>query len=327
MVRQTRHKTGRAMSKSDKIKIVIIAAVTAAVGFVMSRAMIAVAAQANLYDALWLLGASVFFLTLLSLQAVAIASRKILAFALVAESLVVVVSFMGEASFVGVVISVMAAIVFIASGLRGQKDAQASVKIYFGKIIRVVAPLAVTAIALLFSYAYTMNVVSPDLNISEKGFNALLSPLGSALRKFIPEFELTMTFNKLMEAVILSDLPQLPAELRAAPREAKLQLLNESRGEVLRFVSEKLGVTARGADQVSEVLYRAANNKLSVIPEKWRQILPVGFGVLVFLTVRGLAFIINYLTMLLGWLLYRLLLAVGFFHVVSEQASKESVVL
>lgn len=308
-------------------KLIAIGAVISAAGFVMSRMIAAVAAQADISGVLVLAGVTALFLALWGIQSLAVASRKTLIALGIVESLAVIAPFVPNASFAGLAIVVVGAIMLVMSGLRGQKDAGASLKVYFGKTMRATAPLAISALALLFSYAYTATITGADLQVSRKGFDALVAPLTGTARGFIPGFDITMSVNKLMEAVALSDLPQLPAELRAMPREAKLQLIAQSRSDILNMVSDKLGVAVLGGDVVGDALYRAAKNKLLQVPERWHAPVIVGFGALVFLSVKSVAFIINYLAAAIAWLLFQLLLATGFIIIGLENVSKEIVVL
>ena len=117
--------------------------------------------------------------------------------------------------------------------------------------------------------------------------------------------------------------------LGAVPQEFRSQIETQVSSQVLDELvgglSNQLGIAISKGDSISEVAQRAINSKLSKIPETSRTPILFGFGLLVFLTVKGLGSLYTYAVRLIAWLLYKLLLAVGFFKIATESVNRETV--
>ncbi|MDP3901580.1 MAG: hypothetical protein Q8Q37_01220 [bacterium] len=67
------------------------------------------------------------------------------------------------------------------------------------------------------------------------------------------------------------------------------------------------------------------SDQLNTVPDAIKRGIVVGFGVLLFFGIKGIMFIVNWLAALVALLIYKLLLAVKFIKLTTEEVSKENI--
>lgn len=79
--------------------------------------------------------------------------------------------------------------------------------------------------------------------------------------------------------------------------------------------------------EITDLISKAAIAKLKSLPKIYRQLIAFSFGLLVFLTLKSLLFIINYLALFLAYVFYEILKSLGFFYIALESRAKEVIVV
>ena len=95
----------------------------------------------------------------------------------------------------------------------------------------------------------------------------------------------------------------------------------------LRGLAGNYGINFKNTETLSDVFYNFAMQKLNLIPDTFRNLIPVGLVLLIFLTIKGVAVFLRWFISGLAYLLYELALATGFARLTLESRSREIVVL
>jgi hypothetical protein len=253
-----------------------------------------------------------------------IKDKKILAAIFGASFLGVVFTSAKIFSFNYFIAAAVSFVILLVAGFRALGGAIGSLEIEIGRFGRLFIPTCVTALAILATFIYTSNFIGQDFTLSKESFRSLVSPLELIGKGAIANFSLDMSVPQLTRAILDANPP---AELRDIPRDVKEQFLRESEAQLLKTFSDALGVPVSRNDSVLDVLYRAANAQLVKIPEDLKTPALFTFGFLVFLTIKGFGLIFYYPIVLVAWLIYKLLLAIGFVRVEAVDVKKESLQL
>lgn len=122
---------------------------------------------------------------------------------------------------------------------------------------------------------------------------------------------------------VLTDLG--PAEY--VPPQAKNQIIAEAAKKVREDLEKSLNLKLSPNEPVSEAVYRVVKSFWSGFAPAFREALAAAVAVLVFFSLRGLAFVAVWLMRGLAWVVYRLLIAFGFARVASEMRAREFLIL
>jgi len=209
--------------------------------------------------------------------------------------------------------------ILLLAGFRAMSASGSSPNIEIGRFARVFVPLGISALAILAAFIYTSSFVGKDFSVPKESFRGLVAPLEAA-RSFLPGFSLDMTVPALIRVVLDANPPE---ELRGIPRDVKEQFLRESEAQLLKTISDALGVPVSRGDSVLDALHRAASAQIVKIPEDLKTPALFAFGFLVFLTIKSFGFIFYYPILLMAWLIYKLLITTGFAKVVEEDIKRE----
>lgn len=306
----------------SKIKIGILAAVTAVVAFAFGYALNGLLGGTILLPVVAAL-ASVFVL-LGILQAACVKGQLIYAGVLGIETIAFFAPLAGRFSQGILLAAVACYALLLTGGRRAQTSAANDLKISILRMSRVAIPTVATGIALFIAALYAAPLIGVEWKVTEKTIASITGPTEFALRRVVPDFSLAMSVGEVIDAVgnsgLVAGLGELPAEARAA-------LLAQSRGAILAQVSEAVGVPVTAGTSVRRVLTVLLSDWAGRIPEEWHTLIILLYGILLFSAIKGFAFLLGYPVQWAAWGLYELLLAAGFIHVASESVSKESIVL
>ena len=81
------------------------------------------------------------------------------------------------------------------------------------------------------------------------------------------------------------------------------------------------------AAALTDLIYQSTFRQFINLPPLYKNLGLAGVGLLVFLTLKGFLFIINYATAFLGQLIFKILKTAGFFVIETENMPKETIVL
>ena len=274
---------------------------------------------------------AVIFLIFFTLQTLFIKSLKI-------SSLVIFLSCVGLAAvfydIANSAILIGVALVFLAlfsGNINGVRELKNSLKISFWKINKTVLPKAVAAIFLFISivYIYGSSGTSEEFFISQQNFEKIiLSPSIIVAQKFYPEIDPSLTINELAVNLAKKQIEESP-KLNILPSTVKKIMINQAAGELESQIGEFLSIpeSAGKKSTISETIYETLKNKFNAFPKNLKSLILIGIVLTIFLTLGVLALPIRIIISFLAFIVYEILLALGFANVELEGRSKEIIIL
>lgn len=182
-------------------------------------------------------------------------------------------------------------------------------QIRFGKIAFRAAARASTALAILVTVIYLDSIDFKGPVLAKRTLSAMLKPAEPIAARFLPGFKLEASLAQL------------------ASRLASAEVQPQAAEQLTLLVKDWFGVTAKPQDTVLDIVYRATVGKLLALPVYMQNIILAAVGILIFLTIKGFSFIINWLAVFLGFVGYEVLRSAGFYKISLESRSKEVIVL
>lgn len=268
------------------------------------------------------------FLAVFLLQTLFLKSEKIINLILLLESLGMSVFFLGRLSLA--VLSAWLLLLFflwIAAG-SGKQELDNRLKINFFQVDRRTTYKAITALAVFVSIVYASANGFSQTGISEKGLEAFLKPAEPLIQKLeISNFSFQMTVYQLADAIITQQAAaQFGLEAKAVPASLKNEAINKTLVE-LKDMASGYGISFKNNDTILKVIQNYLARQLAKLPEQVRAVIPFGFGLLIFLTIKGFGLIIRWLAAIPAYILYQLALVTGFSRLSLESRSKEILIL
>lgn len=208
--------------------------------------------------------------------------------------------------------------VFLTWGyLRARLDLEEYLNIRFFRIGAKALPLFISGVA-IFSAIYSAGVLDiTGFSFSEAAVTKTLESAAPLMRRFIPGFSPEATVQGALSSFVRR---QLPLDVPEAAVDQNTAALREK-------IAELTGIPLRGEDTVSQAVYENAILKLRSLKAGARVVALAVIGVLIFLTIKGVAFFIQWVIMLLGFLFYHALLMLNFFSIGFETREKEVIVM
>ncbi len=274
---------------------------------------------------------AIIFLIFFTLQTLFIKSLKI-------SSLIIFLSCVGLAAiFYDIANSAIlmgVALVFLAlfsGNLNGVRELKNSLKISFWKISKTVLPKAVAAIFLFISiiYIYGNSGTNGGFFISQQNFEKIiLSPSIIVAQKFYPEIKPSLTINELAVNLAKKQIEESP-ELNILPSTVKKIMVNQAAGELEIQIKGFLSIPESAGKKltISEAIYETLKDKFNAFPENIKSLILIGVVLTLFLTLEVLALPIRLIISFLAFIIYEILLAIGFANVELEGRSKEIIIL
>jgi len=263
---------------------------------------------------------AIAFLTVFLLQTLFIKSGQIIGIIILLESLTL--TFVSVRLFSSAVLLAWVLLVlFWWLGVRmgkGQLDNQMKVK--FFQFEKATMPYTLTALAIFISFIYVViGEVDPEKNI--KSFILPAEPIIQNL--YAKDFSFNMTMSKLIESLAVK---QLGDQMTALPAAARNSLISQS---VIQFSQQaaQYGVSFKGSDKIIDVINSYVSSQLKKIPDSYRQIIPIAFGAIIFLTLKGFGSLLHWAVAIPAYIVYQLAILTGFARLALESRSREIVVL
>ena len=270
----------------------------------------------------------IVFLVLFLLQALFLKSEKIINLILFLESLGISAFFFNRFS-----LAILSAWFFLLFFLweaarAGRQELDNRLKISFFHIDRRATYKAITALSIFISIAYASANGFSQSGISEKGLEAFLKPAEPLIQKLeVSDFSFQMTVYQLADSIITNQAAeQFGLQAGAVPASLKSEAVNKTLVE-LKNQAFGYGISFKNSDTILKVIQNYLNNQLDNIPSQIRAIIPFGFGLLIFLTIKGFGFIIRWLVAIPAYILYQLSLLTGFSRLALESRTKEIIIL
>lgn len=195
------------------------------------------------------------------------------------------------------------------------------------KFLRVSRPVVkkfVTIAALLATLLYLPRVDASGEFVSRDAFRNIFGWTAALAREWQPEITLNSTFERFAESVVESELRENSrfAELSVA---AKAGAVAAAVREFTARMTATLRIEASPTEPLEDVLYRALTAAISRARDAYGTSFLAGWGIALFLVLRGLGVLFQLAITVLSLAAFELLLAFRITHLVLESRPKEMV--
>ncbi|PIT92398.1 MAG: hypothetical protein COU08_02740 [Candidatus Harrisonbacteria bacterium CG10_big_fil_rev_8_21_14_0_10_42_17] len=202
--------------------------------------------------------------------------------------------------------------------LRGRSNILNFIKIKFFKISAHTISLFVTGIAIFVAMYFVNSVDISELPFSQKTFDSVLDTVTPLIRRAVPEFAPDVTVYEVLESIAISELPE------NVPPETVQSGVNQLKGGF----EKKYGIVLNENDTVRNSLYENLIVKIqSLESTQARTIALAAIGLIVFLSIKGFAFFISWIIILIAYIVFKILQTTNFFYIGLEDRQKESIVV
>jgi len=196
-----------------------------------------------------------------------------------------------------------------------------------------------TAFALFISLSlgiFLWQGPNKEIMIPENTLISILSPGNFIVRIYFKDFDWQMKIddflkilaekavNSSLEKMLGKSLEELPAAYIASQKRA---FIEENIPALKNQISQLVGFSIKGQDTLAHIAYQFISLKLRALPPSVYQIILAVFIVLLFFILKAVGVLVSIVARLLGYLVYEILLALGFIHMIYEGRTKESIVL
>jgi hypothetical protein len=137
-------------------------------------------------------------------------------------------------------------------------------------------------------------------------------PVAEAAARSIPFFAEDLGGADLDRSLDEYLLQRAEQELEEdVPRDQRFEFLEQYREQ---FISQ-FGISAQGQETMHTIISRIVEEQVSDFFVRYQTVFPVIFTLVILALLRMFAFVFNWLVLLLGWIMFRLLLALNFLKI------------
>ncbi|KKR88762.1 MAG: hypothetical protein UU85_C0002G0014 [Candidatus Wolfebacteria bacterium GW2011_GWA2_42_10] len=210
---------------------------------------------------------------------------------------------------------------------RGQKELENMLKVNFWRFGKVILPKAIAALFLFASVVFVYGASDrQEFFISRTTFERVLFPNAALVQKFFPEFDISLSSGELISNLAAKQVNKIP-QFQILPASAKKQLVNQAAEELKNKISDFFGGNINFKEKIGDSIYGLLRNKFAGLPQALQSYVLLAATALLFLAFEGLAFPLRLIISLFAFIIYEILLALGFATVVLEGRSGEIIVL
>ena len=240
------------------------------------------------------------------------------------EALVFTLIFWGlSAGLLGAVFLVMFGML-LWGAFTGRAEMENSLEIKFFRITQKPLSRTITALSVVAILLYVPQWQTRTEFISEKAFDSMFAASRNVAGRLYPEFDFNSDMNALAESLAETKLNE-NADYKLLPPAVKEATVKRTSVEVVKSLSQSLGLDLTGAENISTVIYKY----LMKLLDDWRVKLGDSFIVLwaiaVFLFIRGIGTLLGYLVAFLTYVVYHFLLVTNMIKLDSELQPQETV--
>ena len=261
---------------------------------------------------------AVCFFALFLVQTLFIKSFKLTAMVVVLETFAMTTFFLDRFSWGLLAGWLTLLILWLFITRRGRSEMENQLQVKFSKVEQRVLPAAFTAFAVFICIvAIWVNGTS----LTKERFLILINPAQPIMQTLLSRgFTFDMAISKFAEMVLET---KFKVNVSALPAAAKNLAINQ----ILDQLRTQYSLNFKNSDRFSDVVYNYMMYWFEKIPESIKIGIPLGAAVLIFLTVKGFAFFLRWVSTLIAFILYEILLTSGFAKKSLESRSHEIVSL
>lgn len=206
----------------------------------------------------------------------------------------------------------------LASGfVKARRDLNDRLKVRFWNAGGAFARSAMTGLALAGTIAILGSFGFPEIAIPKGVFEFAFVGSDQIIDNFIPGFSSKGSVDEVLRNFAVSQLPQGTPEA----------FISQSVAELKRAIEKSTGIALSGRERVMDALYDLSAGKLAELPPVLKLAAMIVIGLLIFGLAKTAAFILNWFAVLFAYLIYQLLMAFNFMHIVYENRGKEVIIV
>ncbi len=213
--------------------------------------------------------------------------------------------------------------VFILWGdLLGRRELDNVLEVNFFRTTKPILKKLTTAFLLLFIVLYLPQLNEKTMFVSEANFRKFYDWAAGSVANFYPEINFSTSFEKFAEGIVRVELKDNPTfkNLVAANQELAVQ---QATGDLVKNLSKNLDMTIASDELTSDVFYNVIIKFLNNWRSRFGNFFDIGWAILVFLALRALGVIFYLIAGFISFLVYEVLLASNFIHILGETRTHE----
>jgi len=280
---------------------------------------------------LWFGIAATIFFALISILVMFVNRKKWLAIVGVISAVVIIAPFVGEISvplaFVGVIII----LIFAFALVDGRKELDNHLTIHFFRMARSTLSRIVIGIALLvgvlFFNTFSFAPLTGDNPILPQGvFEKSIAAFSSKLKPILGDVDFSKSLHQISSEAINGAFEEsgLSSDTAATfTSTSQKQLVDEYERRITSVIGEPIDPEK----PLSTAIYEVLLNKFNKTQGATKTTVLVGLSFVLFLSIAAVGPIIRFIAALVGFIIFEILLAIGFGEKIYDTVSKETVVL
>lgn len=217
----------------------------------------------------------------------------------------------------------IAAFLFLFWGeMLSRRELQNSLNIKFFKIVNFYLGKMITAIALLAALLFLPQWDASANFISPSAFSRLYDFSSRVVEIFYPELKVNSSVGTFIQSFAEFQLRNNPLFLQLLPA-AKDQIIQETSKQISARLSEWAKIEINSDAPLSSFLYKLLVKFLKDWRENFGNKFMLTSGIVLFLILRSVGWLLHLILVTLGFFIYQSLLAVNFIRVVGESRMRE----
>ena len=199
----------------------------------------------------------------------------------------------------------------------GRSEIRNALRIHFFKIGRGVVSVLVLGMNLFFALVVVFALRGEEVRIPQPFLGAMLRSSAPIVQRYVPGFSLEMNVDAFFESFAKSRLPE------GTPQFAVDRMVSD----FVASIESQTKVTIDQNATVLQALDEIANTKLKDFSAKNQTLTLLVLAGLVFFTLAGLGFLVQWVILAVGFFLFQIFYASRFLHMEFETADKEIIVV
>ncbi len=196
------------------------------------------------------------------------------------------------------------------------------------KFFRAAAPFLrkfTTAMVLALIVIFISQRNQDLLFVSKNNFQVFFDWVAGFANRFYPEVTFNASWSELARSLARLELNN-SGNFKNLPASSQEPLLLQAAEQITTTFSNAVGKPIAPDEPTGNVVYDFIVGKLQKLKEQFKNWFVLTWALVIFLVIRGFGLIFYWLAAMLSFVLYQILLASGFIHIIGESRTHEVIV-
>ncbi len=261
----------------------------------------------------------VLWFALMTLHPFLVKGLRVASILYAAQVLAFVAPFYASFSFTVLIPAALLFATMLVGFERGHKVLESNLNIEFYTAARRAAGALFTGLALFASIYVGAELKTKGGVVSKDYVRVAIQGVLPLTARLSPGIKLDGRVGEVIKAITQKKLG-LSQAIPVAYLDAQVQ-------EIIATASDSLGVKIEANETLPHALEKVLTNKADKLSNGGKLLLAAGLGLLLFFTLKGLGFFLNFIVIFVAFLAYHLLLGLNVIHIGLESRSKETIIL